>query len=466
MKIFGLDFSVKKALNSVEGAYRGAWRRIMEPFTGAWQQNVEEKRGDLITYPTLYACLNRISSDIGKLPFTLQQMNSNGTSATVTNPAYSPVLRKPNNFQTEGQFREYWELTKLIQGNAYILKRRDDRQVVVDLYVLDPERVMPMVSDAGEVYYQLYIDPLNTIPQNYPAANLIVPASEIIHDRCMTVHNPLIGVPPLAAAYWPALKNMKILRSATEFFANNAQPGGILTAPAGMTEADAAQVKEYWATNFTGANAGRVAIIGADMKFTPFAMKSIDSQMIEQMRYSDIQICQPFGIKPYKIGIEPPPSGWKAYDVNTEYYGDALQTHIEHMESLLNDGLKVAAPLSVELNLDPLLRMDEIAKANVEVQLVGGKIKQPDEARLRFNLAPTPGGDTLWGQNQDYPLGMLENRSEWDPNMLGNQPAAPDPVVEPPAPVITDEERAMIAEARAIVATQKAIAAMRRKANV
>lgn len=464
MKIFGFDLTRKKALHSVSD-YRGGWRRILEPFTGAWQQNVEEKRGDLITYPTLYACLNRISSDIGKLPFTLQRMNSNGTSATVENPAYSPVLRKPNNFQTEAQFREYWSLTKLTQGNAYILKRRDERGVVVDLYVLDPERVMPMVSDAGQVYYQLYIDPLNTIPSNYPAENLIVPASEIIHDRCMVVHNPLIGVPPLAAAYWPALKNMKILRSATEFFANNAQPGGILTAPAGMSEEDAKAVQAYWTSNFTGSNAGKVAIVGADMKFTAFAMKSIDSQMIEQMAYSDKQICQPFGIKPYKIGLEPPPSGWKSYDVNVEYYGDALQTHIEHMESLLNDGLRVSSPLSVELNLDPLLRMDEIAKATVETELVGGKIKQPDEARLRFNLAPTPGGDTLWGQNQDYPLGMLANRAEWDPAMQPTPAPAPAPVAEDPAE-ISDEDKALIAEARAIIETNKAIASMRRTANV
>lgn len=400
-----------KALHTVSD-YRGGWRRILEANTGFWQQNTEERQADLITYPTLYACLYRISSDIGKLPFTLQQANKDGTTQAVDNPAYSPVLAEQNNFQTEAQFREYWILSKLTNGNTYVLKRRDNRGVVVDLYVLDPCRVMPMVSDAGEVFYQLYIDPLNTIPSNYPAANLIVPASEIIHDRCMTVHNPLIGVPPLAAAHWPALKNMKIMRSATEFFANNSQPGGILTAPAGMSEQDAADVQTYWAANFSGNNAGKVAVIGADMKFTPFAMRSIDSQLIEQMKYSDAQICQPFGIKPYKIGLENPPGGWKPYDVNTEYYGDALQPHIEHMESLLNKGLRISKPLSVQLDLEPLLRMDEIAKAEVEVKLVAGKIKTPDEGRNRFNLAPTGGGDTLWGQAQDYPLGYLSQRND------------------------------------------------------
>src|SRR5690606_37827926 len=201
----------EKALNPVGGVWRNAWRIISESFSGAWQRNIEEKRGDLITYPTLYACIFRISSDIGKLPFRLRVWE-NGIWKNTTNAAYSPVLNHPNGFQTPNQFREHWLLTKLVQGNAYILKRRDNRNEVIALYVLDPERVLPMVSDSGQVFYQLQIDSLNTLPEGYPADQLIVPASEVIHDRCMTVHHPLVGVPPMAAAHWPALKNMKIMR--------------------------------------------------------------------------------------------------------------------------------------------------------------------------------------------------------------------------------------------------------------
>jgi HK97 family phage portal protein len=429
MRILGFNITREKALSHVGSTWRSTWRVVAEPWAGAWQQNQEETRGDLITYPTLYACIMRITSDVGKLPFTLREV-ANGVSRAVENAAYSPVLRKPNNYQTEAQFREQWMLSKLVQGNTYILKRRDERGVVVDMYVLDPLRTLPMVSDMGNVFYQLKTDALNTLPANYPSDKLIVPASEVIHDRCMCIHHPLIGVPPLAAAYWPALKNLKILRSATEFFANNAQPGGILTAPAGMTEDDAKQVQDYWSSNFTGTNSGRVAIVGADMKFTPFAMKSIDAQMVEQMRYSDEQICQPFGIPPFKVGIGTIPAGLGVDGLNQLYYADALQTHIEHMEGLLNDGLRIKAPLSVELDLEPLLRMDEGKRAEVETKLVAGKIKTPDEGRLRFNLAPTGGGDTLWGQHQDYPLGVLAKREDLNPA----------PVPEPPPPEEVEEE--------------------------
>src|SRR5690606_28717144 len=305
-------------------------------------------------------CLASISQDIGKLPFQLMSPTADGNFIEIQNPAYSPVLQRPNRYQNPQQFREAWILSLLKTGNTYVLKRRDNRNVVTEMYVLDPDRVMPMVSESGEIYYQInYPSAQNLLPLNYPADQLTIPASEIIHDRINCFHHQLVGVPPLCAAYWPALKNLKILKSASQFFGNNAQPGGILTAPAGMSQEDAEALKAYWQTNYTGENSGKVAVIGADMKFTSFAMKSADSQLVEQMKYSDEQICQPFRIKPYKIGIGNPPGGWKSDDVNVEYHSDALSPLIEAMENLLMEGLGIAKPTEIWLNTEPLWRMDE-----------------------------------------------------------------------------------------------------------
>lgn len=480
MRLFGMEIALRRAAPDASQMYpvfsgnRGGWFRVLEPFAGAWQRNVEEKRADLLTYPTLYACVSRIATDIGKLPFCLKATDQNGISgpASSAQTAAYTVLSAPNGYQTQGQFREAWIVSKLTHGNTLVLKERDGRGVVSDLYVLDPERVLPLVTNAGEVYYRLYTSPLHDLPPPLSGDNLIVPASEIIHDRCVALHHDLIGVPPLAAAYWPALKNMKIMRSETQFFANNAQPGGLLTAPAGMSEKDADAVKDYWNTNFTGQNSGRVAVIGADMKFTPFAMKSVDSQLVDQMQYSDQQICQPFGISPFKVGIGAMPTGMTADDLTQMYYSDALQTHIERMEELLTAGLKISSPLSVELDLSPLLRMNEAKRAAIEVSLVGGKLKTPDEGRKSLNMPTTAGGNTLWGQQQDYPLGVLADRQQWDPQMQPPAPPAPAPVpADAPAPADPppDPDKAMQAELdmhRVIAAARKRRKAQERKANV
>lgn len=410
--------------------------------------------GDLSCYPTLYACLNRISQDVGKLPFVLKRMDDNGIWNPVAEQSpFKAVLKKPNNYQTGQQFRESWILSKLISGNTYVLKIRDARGVVVRMFVLDPARVMPMVAESGDVYYQLnYSTGQNLLPLDYPAEQLVIPASEIIHDRLNTFHHPLVGVPPLCAAYWPVVKNLNILKNASQFFQNHAQPGGILTAPAGMSEEDAAAVKTFWDTNYGGENRGKIAVLGADMKFTSFAVNGADSQLVEQMQYSDRQVCQPFGIPPYIVGVGEIPAGLKVDDVTQTYYSLALQAHVEAMEYLLDDGLSIPMPMGVELDTEPLLRMDDGKKSDVATKLVSGGIETPNEGRLRFNLPPLEGGDTVYMQQQDYPLDQVRQ------NKI-TQPAPPAVPVPRPSDSQAENKRlsAELWQIKAIQATREAI---------
>jgi HK97 family phage portal protein len=440
-KRYGEEFS--KALTPVAGSWGwargGAGFSMKEPFAGAWQMNVEEKQCDILCYPTLYACLSRISRDIGTLPFLLQQEDSSGIWNNVDNPAYSPVLRKPNHYQTAQQFREAWALSLLIHGNTYVLKQRDERNVVVKLYVLDPCRVMPMVAETGDVFYQLnYPTADNLLPNTYPGEQIIVPAREIIHDRLNTFHHQLIGVPPLCAAYWPVVKNLKILKNAASYFANGANPGGILTAPAGMTEANAEEVKNYWNTNFSGTNSGKVAVIGADMKFTSFAFKSSDSQLVEQLRYSDEQICQPFGVPPFIVGIGSIPAGMKVDDMMGMYERLALGPIIDGMETQLEEGLSISWPLGIEMDTDPLLRMDPQKRAEVWGKMGSDGLATPNEGRRRFNLRPLEGGDTVYKQMQDLPLAEAAKNT-----VQPKEAPAPEPDPDP-EPTEEDQERAII----------------------
>lgn len=423
----------EKALS--QASPRGWWPMVREPFTGAWQRNKEERIDTLLQYPTLYACISRIATDIGKLPFQLKARDSNGIWSVVDREPYSRLLDKPNHYQTAQQFREGWLLSKLMQGNTYVVKERDSRGVVVGQYILDPYRVMPLVSDSGEVFYQLYSDKLNLLPDD---GILAVPASEIIHDRCICPFHPLIGLPPIAAAHWPTLKNMRILRSSAEFFGNGAQPSGILSAPGAIGDDTAKRLAEYWNNNFTGANAGKVAVVGDGLQFVSLAAKSVDSQMVEQLRYSDEQICQPFGIPPFKVGIGSIPAGMKVDDMNQLYYSDALQTHVEAIENLLDDGLGISKPLGVELDLWPLLRMDQAKQAEVETKLVGGAIKSPNEARRMFDLKPKEGGDAIYLQQQNYSLEALARRDQQDDPFGGAAPSSS--AADPDPEELTDEE--------------------------
>src|SRR5690606_27662586 len=110
------------------------------------------------------------------------------------NAAFSPVLRRPNRYQNHIQFKEWWVISRLLHGNTYVLKERDKRGVVKALYILDPSRVMPLVTPGGSVYYQLSTDNMSGVTET-----VVVPAEDIIHDRINALFHPLVGVSPIYA---------------------------------------------------------------------------------------------------------------------------------------------------------------------------------------------------------------------------------------------------------------------------
>jgi HK97 family phage portal protein len=198
MRIFGLPVPFtgeqRKALNSVTQGSGGWYPIIREPWAGAWQRNVSINNDAAQSFHADFACKTLIARDIAKLRVKLAEKDANDIWSETTNPAFSPVLRRPNTYQTRNQFWESWVLSKLSRGNTYVLKERDNRMVVTGLHVLDPTRVQPLVSDDGSVFYRLQSDDLANIDE------IVVPAREIIHDRFNCLFHPLVGTPPIFAS--------------------------------------------------------------------------------------------------------------------------------------------------------------------------------------------------------------------------------------------------------------------------
>lgn len=454
MRLFGLNISRAKAEEKALApvAQNRGWWRIMEPFAGAWQRNIEVRYDDVLSNHADFACRTLIASDISKLRIKLVQRDENGIWSETTNPAYSPVLRKPNHFQNRIQFMEGWVLSKLQRGNAVILKHRDGRGVVKALYVLDWTLVTPLVADDGSVFYQLKTDRLAGLPES-----VAVPAREIIHDRFNCFYHPLVGLSPIFAGGLAATQGLAIQNDSTTFFQNGAQPGGILTAPASISDETAKRLKEHWEQNFSGRNSGKVAVLGDGLKYEPMKAKAVDSQLIEQLKWTAEVVCSTYHVPPYKIGVGQMPTYNNVQALNIEYYSQCLQVLIEAIELCLDEGLGMGDDIGTEFDIDNLLRMDTTALINAEKEAVGAGIKSPNEARRRLDLKPVAGGNSPYLQQQNYSLEALAKRdAQADP--FGTAPAAPrEESEEDRAARRQAEERAFLAEAA--LAFQKRLAA-------
>lgn len=402
MRLFGLNITREKALSGVDNR-GGWWPFIREPFQGAWQQNVEVKYDSVLSYHADFACRTLIASDIAKLRIKLVAQDSDGIWSETKSAAYSPVLRKPNDFQNRIQFMESWVLSKLQKGNAYILKQRDMRGVVVKMYVLDPTKTTPLVADDGSVFYQLSTDNLSGLEDG-----IIVPAREIIHDRFNCFFHPLVGLSPIFAGGLAAMHGLAIQNSSTSFFTNGAQPSGVLTAPGEIGNETAERLKATWKERFTGKNAGNVAILGDGLKYEPMTAKATDSQLIEQLKWTAEVVCSTYHVPPYKIGVGSVPANANVQALNLEYYTQCLQILIESIELCLDEGLGTGEGLGTELDTDNLLRMDSVTQMDVLDKASG--IMTIDEKRRKLDLKKVKGGASVYLQQQNFSLEALAKR--------------------------------------------------------
>lgn len=396
----------KKALHSINS---GAWSRILEPYAGAWQQNIEIHLDSVLAYPAIFSCISLISADIAKMPMTVKRRQSNGVWVRGNNPQLSPLLLKPNFYQTSMQFFELWMISKLAHGNAYILKLRDAGDRVQQLRVLDPRRVIPYISDDGEIFYSILTDELNGLP-----GSLYVPARELIHDRFNTFFHPLCGLSPVYASGLAAIGGEAMLRNSAHTFKNGGKPGGIITVPGSVDQDKAKEIKDNWNSGYTGENAGKTALLADGATFNVISQTATDSQLVEQLNLSNQLVASTFRVPLYKIDTGQTPSYNNIEALEQAYYSQCLQVHMTAIEGLIADTFDLDEQTCVEFDHSRLLRMDTAARYKSYGDGIGSGFLAPNEARIKENMQPVEGGDTPYLQQQNYSLAALAKRDAQD----------------------------------------------------
>lgn len=439
MRIFGFEISRAKAAQTMSaiGRVGGGWFNVVrESFGGAFQGDITiDSTRDILAFAGVFSPLTLIASDIAKLRIRLVEEDTDGICKPVERKSpYLAVLKRPNHFQNIIQFIEQWIISKLLHGNTFVLKERDNRGIVIRLYILDAQRVTPMVTETGDVYYKLSADHLSGLLDS-----VTVPASEIIHDRMNCLFHPLIGISPIYACGLSATMGRRIQSNSGKFFENMSRPSGMLTAPASIADETAIRLKAEWEANFSGANIGRLAVLGDGLKYEAMTIPAEQAQLIQQLEWTVKDIAACFHMPLYKVG-GPVPANNNVEALGQQYYSDCLQSLIESAELCLDEGLKLPDGYYTEFNIEGLMRMDSVSQIDVLTKAVAGCIMVPNEARRRLNLPKKEGGDALYLQQQNYSLEALAKRdAKEDPFSTAK---APPPVAPAPNPAPSEEQAA------------------------
>jgi len=402
---------------------------VHEPYTGAWQANQDLSMDTLLKNPTVFRCVTLIAGDIAKTPLRLVALSSQGIWTEATSAAFSPVLRKPNTYQNVGQFLEQWMLSKLLHGNTYALKVRDDRGVVIALYVMDPTAVNVLVAPDGSVWYQLLRADLAGVPEG----GLAAPARDVIHDRWNCAFHPLVGLSPLYACGGAATEGTLIQNASSEFFSKGGRPSGLLVAPTEVDQKTIDRLSAIWHS----LGPGKTAVVGYGMKYQDIGTSAVDSQLSEQLDQTVATIAGCFGVPISYVDSSKQPPYANSEATQLQYQSQCLQVHMTSLERALDDGLELPTYYGTEFDTDALIWLDIATKTDAAQKAIGAGAMTPNEARFKyFGLGPVPGGDSCYLQQQMYSLEALAERDAMQPFTK----PAPAPVAVAPSDVPPSDE--------------------------
>jgi len=151
-----------------------------------------------------------------------------------------------------------------------------------------------------------------------------------------------------------------------KFFANGAQPGGVLEHPG--TIKDPQRVRESWQRSFGGSgNANKIAVLEEGMKYTPIAISPEQAQFLETRKFQINEIARIFRVPPHMVGDLEKSSFSNIEQQSLEFVKYTLDPWVIRweqsiMRSLLSPEEKKT--YYVKFNLEGLLRGDYQSRMN------------------------------------------------------------------------------------------------------
>ena len=358
MGIFsGLFKSRDKPQNSTAGS---AYTFFMGGSTAG--KHVNERSAMQMT--AVYSCVRILAEAVAGLPLHLYKYTEEGgKEKAVDHPLYLLLHDEPNPEMSSFVFRETLMTHLLLWGNAYAQIIRNGKNEVVALYPLMPNKMSVDRDERGQLYYTYQRS--NEEAPTMKGSSVILKPSEVLHIPGLGFDG-LVGYSPIAMAKNAIGMAIACEEYGAKFFANGAQPGGVLEHPG--TIKDPQRVRESWQSTFGGSgNANRIAVLEEGMKYTPIAISPEQAQFLETRKFQINEIARIFRVPPHMVGDLEKSSFSNIEQQSLEFVKYTLDPWVIRWEQSIMRSLltpEEKKTLYVKFNLEGLLRGDYQSRMN------------------------------------------------------------------------------------------------------
>lgn len=385
---------------------------IREP-DGWYPESLRGDAGEIVTsnsvlgLSAVWACVNLLSGTIASLPLMVYRRDKNGERVEAReHPLYRVLHDSPNYDQTSLDFWEYTCAALELWGNAYARVDRASGKVI-GLHPINPSMMSVRRLPAGDLEYRWSQEGKSFVERD----------KSILHIRGFG-GNPLGGMSTLHYGRNTFSLAHAIDRAAGGMFKNGLRPSVQLVFEKWLTPEQRILAEQELVKKYLGAvNAGRPYISEGGAKIEAISLNPEDAQMLESRGFSVEEICRFFGVPPFMIGHTEKTTSWGTglEQQTLGFQKFTLRRRLKRIEQACEKQLLTADDrakgVSIEFNLEGLLRADSVGRARFYQQMTQIGAMTINEVRALENLPPVEGGDVPRMQMQNQPIAEIDREA-------------------------------------------------------
>lgn len=355
---------------------------------------------------TLTTCLKILSDAVSKLPIKVHNDNSEADHYL------NDLLKlRPNKMMTASTLWGAAEYQRSYYGYSMMAIERDTSGKVISLIPLKNEGITIYVDDVGLLENQeaplvfMYQQGGNEYSFRYDEVLYFVGLTE---DGVTPI--------PLKDRLQTIIDNAKEANRYTNFYLKNGlHSRGVVKYIGDLSEAKQEELQARM-TRVSGGieKAGQLLPLPIGFDYQSISTSMADSQFVELQQLTERQIASAFGIKMHQLNSLERSTHNNIEHQQKEFYMDTLQPILTAYEQemtykLLTDK-EISEGFFIRFNVDAMLRSDLKTRYEAYNEGIQGGFLKPDEARVKENLTPEPGGDRLYFNGNMIPVVQAGNQ--------------------------------------------------------
>jgi HK97 family phage portal protein len=381
-------------------SFQDVWGRGLDMFGAQTTAGVVVNDDSALALSAVYGSVRILSEGISKLPIDATMGKGAGAVAMPEIPLWLETPSPATPHIGMGEVIDQLMVSALMRGTGYALTPRDKFGNIIEISVLDPDKVTPvMQKNPSRVVFKIqgYDEPFTS--------------QDVAMMIGLSKPGALVGMSPIDNARETIGLGLAAQTFGAALFGNSAVTSGVIEVEGEMSEPGAKLLSRTWNESHKGPKrAHKVAILTEGAKYKPISMTAEQAQFLATREFQVSDVARIFGVPPHLLqdasGSTSWGSGLAEQSVNFVVHSlrpwatrvDRLLTRLAQSEASTDPG---GTRRYLTLSLDHLTRGDFSTRISTYGTGLDRGIWNLDEVRAMENLPAIQGGA---GQDHRVPL--------------------------------------------------------------